>query len=47
MLASGEVEFLETPDAGKEWALRKALLLSPLPGPGGNLPRKHIAVNAV
>ena len=46
MLASGEVQFFETLDAGSEWALRKALLLSASPGPGGNLPRKHIAAGA-
>jgi ATP-dependent helicase Lhr and Lhr-like helicase len=46
MLASGEVQFFETLDAGSEWALRKALLLSASPGPGGNLPRKHIVAGA-
>jgi ATP-dependent Lhr-like helicase len=46
MLASGEVQFFETLDAGSEWALRKALLLSASPGPGGNLPRKYIAAGA-
>jgi len=40
------VQFFETLDAGSEWALRKALLLSASPGPGGNLPRKHIAAGA-
>jgi ATP-dependent helicase Lhr and Lhr-like helicase len=38
-LAGGDVQFLETLDAGSEWALRKALLLSPSPGPGGNIVR--------
>ncbi|MGO9232831.1 MAG: DEAD/DEAH box helicase [Methylocella sp.] len=46
MLASGEVQFFETLDAGSEWALRKALLLSASPGPGGNFSRKHIAAGA-
>jgi ATP-dependent helicase Lhr and Lhr-like helicase len=46
-LASGEVQFLETLDAGTEWALRKVLLLSPSPGPGRNLRRKHVAAGAV
>jgi hypothetical protein len=30
------VQFLETLDADRAWALRKALLRSPSPGPGGN-----------
>ena len=47
LLASGEVQFLETLDAGSEWALRKALLLSPSPGPDRNLPRKHVATGGV
>jgi ATP-dependent Lhr-like helicase len=42
-LAGGEVQFLETLDAGSEWALRKALLLSPSPGPGGNIVRDQVA----
>ena len=47
LLASGEVQFLETLDAGSEWALRKALLLSPSPGPDRNLARKHVATSGV
>jgi ATP-dependent helicase Lhr and Lhr-like helicase len=46
MLASGEVQFLETLEAGSEWALRKALLLSPAPAPERHLPRKPVAAGA-
>ncbi|HUZ66441.1 MAG TPA: hypothetical protein VMU56_02130 [Beijerinckiaceae bacterium] len=46
MLAGGEVQFFETLDASNEWALRKALLLSPSPGSGGNPGREHVAAGA-
>ena len=46
LLVSGEVQFLETLDADRAWALRKALLRSPSPRPGGNPGREHVAVGA-
>jgi ATP-dependent Lhr-like helicase len=46
LLASGEVQFLETLDAGNEWALQKALLLSPSPGPVSHIPRKQVTAGA-
>jgi ATP-dependent Lhr-like helicase len=46
LLAGGEVQFLEALDAGSEWALRKALLLSPSPSPGGNAVRDQVAAGA-
>ncbi len=46
LLAGGEVQFLEALDAGSEWAIQKALLLSPSPGPARNLPRKQVAAGA-
>ncbi|HUB65736.1 MAG TPA: DEAD/DEAH box helicase [Methylocella sp.] len=46
MLASGEVQFLEALDAESEWALRKALLRSPPPGPSKDLSRKPVTAGA-
>ena len=44
LLASGEVQFLETLDAGDEWEARKALLRSTVPrSPGSKLGNGHDA----
>jgi ATP-dependent Lhr-like helicase len=46
LLVSGEVQFLETLDEESAWALRKVLLRSPPPGPGGNPGRAPAAAGA-
>ena len=47
LLAGGEVQFLEDLDPASEWALRKALLLSPAPSPGATVIRQEVAAGAV
>lgn len=46
LLAGGEVQFLETLDTGSEWAIQKALLLSPPAGLARNLTRKAVTAGA-
>ncbi len=47
LLAGGEVQFLEDLDPAREWALRKALLLSPASSPGATVIRQEVAAGAV